>query len=479
MIELVNFAITKLHEASLEYADIRITDITQEIIATRNREVINLECGIEKGAGIRVLIDGAWGYCSVHTLDEESITGAIETAITISRRSKSRSGNGVRLIPQQPITASYTSEYQIHPRDVGQDEKIHLLYTLNKTMTKRKDVVLGESTVVGMDITKYFGNTEGSRIDQHFIVAGYTLKATAIRGSEVQFRTDGGGLGTVKKTGYEIIDAKQLSEESERIAADAQVLLDAPVCPDTRADLILMPDQMLLQIHESIGHACELDRIYNAEISYAGGSFVKPDMLNAFRYAAPIVNVTSDSTTAESLGTIGYDDDGVPAKKVYLIKDGILRGVISNRESAYYAGLSQSSGNSIAESYKRFPLVRMTSVNLEPGDSTLDAMIADTEYGFIFEANKSYSIDDLRLKFQFGCEIAHEIKNGKKGKVYKNPNYNGITPQFWNSCVAIGSEEEQQLYCAPNCGKGQPGQMGLVGHASPPAKFTGVHIFGV
>jgi TldD protein len=263
--------------------------------------------------------------------------------------------------------------------------------------------------------------------------------------------------------------------QAERVAEEAVALLSAPQCPSGRRDIIIEGGQLALQVHESIGHPIELDRVLGTEASYAGTSFLTLDKLNSLKYGSGIVNVVADATVPGGLGTFGYDDEGVPAQRVDIIRDGLFVGYLTSRETAPVIG-RRSGGAMRADGWRNIPLIRMTNVNLLPGDRELDDLIADTDGGLYLATNRSWSIDDHRLNFQFGTEIAHEIKGGKLGQMYKNPTYTGITPEFWNSCDAICDHRHWQMWGTPNCGKGEPGQTAHVGHGVAPARFRNVQV---
>jgi TldD protein len=255
-------------------------------------------------------------------------------------------------------------------------------------------------------------------------------------------------------------------------------MINAPECPSGDFDIILTPRQLFLQIHESVGHPTELDRVLGSESAFAGRSFIEPENLTAkpLTYGSELVTIVADATCPRGLGTFAYDDEGVPAQNITLIDKGRFTGFQTSRDNAHV--ISQvSSGAGLADGWHNLPLVRMTNINLLPGSSTLDELIAGIEYGFLLDENKSWSIDDLRVNFQFACEIAHEIKDGKlTGKVLKNPIYAGKTTEFWSSCDGIANEEYWELIGVPNCGKGQPMQVMRVSHGSSPARFRKVKV---
>jgi TldD protein len=323
---------------------------------------------------------------------------------------------------------------------------------------------------------KLFLSTEGSRIEQTLIETGCGIEATAVGDSEIQFRSYPNSFGRQQVTqGYEMVRAADLPGNARRIAEEAVALLTAPQCPSKVTTLILDPTQLALQVHESIGHAIELDRVFGYEAAYAGTSFLNPSMRETFTYGSEIVNVTADATLPGGLGTFGWDDEGTPAQRVPIIEKGQFKGFLSCRETAAKLG-QDSAGMARADGWNRIPMVRMTNVSLEPGSWTFDDMIHDTEDGIYMMTNRSWSIDDKRLNFQFGCQVAWEIKDGRLGRLLRNPTYTGITPQFWAGCDAIANRDHWQIWGTPNCGKGQPLQVAHVGHGASPARFRNVQV---
>jgi TldD protein len=271
------------------------------------------------------------------------------------------------------------------------------------------------------------------------------------------------------------VEALRLQDHAERVGGEAERLLYAKLCPAKRTTLILDSSQLALQVHESVGHPIELDRILGTEASYAGTSFLKPEMVGEFRYGSEKVNIVADATLAGGLGTFGYDDEGIQAQRVPIILGGILVGLLTSRETAHLLG-KESNGTTRADGWNRIPLIRMTNINLEPGDWTLEQIISETEEGVYLSTNRSWSIDDKRINFQFGTEIGWEIKAGRLGEMVKNPTYTGITPRFWNSCDAVANQDHWQMWGTPNCGKGEPGQVAHVGHGAAPARFRDVQV---
>jgi TldD protein len=323
---------------------------------------------------------------------------------------------------------------------------------------------------------KILADTDGSFITQDLYESGGGIEAVAANQQDVQHRTYPNSFrGNFATAGYEFIREMGLVENAGRIAREAMILLGAEDCPSGTFDLVIDSSQMTLQIHESIGHPIELDRVFGWEAGYAGTSFLSPGMIG-FQYGSEHVNIVADATCPRGLGTFGYDDDGIKAQTTPIITKGVFNDFISSRDTAALLGQA-SNGTARADGWGRIPIVRMTNINMLPGDIELEELFAGIEYGFYFCTNKSWSIDDKRLNFQFACEIAYEIKDGKlSGKIFKNPIYTGITPEFWNSCDGVANEKYWNLYGTPNCGKGQPGQVAHVGHGSSPTRFRNVKV---
>jgi len=332
-----------------------------------------------------------------------------------------------------------------------------------------------------MDFYKYdqiFASSEGSYIEQKNVQSGAGISASAIEGSDVQRRSYPASLGgDYASAGYEFVGSMKLIEHAEEVARGAVELLNAPVCPTGEQTLILESSMLALQVHESCGHPTELDRVFGMESSYAGTSFLTPEKLGDFRYGSDLVTLTADATIPGALGSFFFDDEGVPAQNIDLVRDGIFCGYQSSRETAAELGIT-SSGGMRADNWDRIPLIRMTNINLLPGEWTFDELIADTPDGIYASMVKSWSIDDKRLNFQFGCEAAWEIKDGSLGQIYKNPIYLDMTPRFWGSCDAICNDDDWHIWGVANCGKGEPMQVARVGHGTAPARFRGVKMEG-
>jgi TldD protein len=323
---------------------------------------------------------------------------------------------------------------------------------------------------------KVFISSEGAEIEQELVECGGGIDCAAARDGDYQLRSfPSASVGSSEQGGWEVVERLGLTREAPRVADQAAALLRADPCPAKQTTIVLDPEQMVLQVHESVGHPTELDRIYGTEASYAGTSFLKADDLGSFGYGSEHMSVTADPTTPAGLGTFGFDDEGVPAARRPVVERGLLTGFLASRETAARIGAGEG-GSMRAENWNRMPLVRMTNLHLEPGEGTLDDLLADVDDGVYLETNKSWSIDDKRLNFQFGTQVAWEIRNGKLGRMLRDATYTGITPEFWAKLDAVAGAKEWRLYGMTNCGKGQPGQGAHVSHGAAPARFRSVQV---
>jgi len=363
------------------------------------------------------------------------------------------------------------------------NDKVSLLLEADREARAVKGVKVAESSLVCIRENKTLASTEGSFIEQEIIETGLGLVVRAVAQGEMQQRSYPNSFGRHQGTaGWEFTRKWDLAGNARRIAEEAVALLKAPQCPPGVTTLILDGPQLALQVHESCGHPIELDRVFGTEAAYAGTSFLTPDKYNSLRYGSQIVNLTADAVTPTGLGTFGYDDEGVPAQKTDIVREGLFVGYLTSRETAQqlrriHADAPQRSNGSMrADGWNRIPIIRMTNVSLQPGDWNLDDLIADTDDGVYMLTNKSWSIDDKRLNFQFGTELAYEIKKGKLGRMLKNATYTGITPKFWGGCDAICNRDHWNVWGTANCGKGQPGQVAHTGHGAAPARFRNVQV---
>jgi TldD protein len=456
-------------DAGARYADARVMHKRSESMSARNGEIEELSQDETAGIGVRALVGSGWGFYAVPDLSDAAARAAGTRAATIAAASGRVPGPPADLVPVPVATGSWTSPCDVDPMSVPLSDKGDLLVHVTKTM-KDSGADLAEAHYAIWDTEKWFVSSEGHRIDQRIRESGGGMSSTSIGDGESQRRSHGHQYGT---RGWELVTELDLPGNAARIAEESRALLAAPECPSGETTVIIGSEQMALQIHESVGHAIELDRILGWEAAFAGTSWLDIDKLGSLRYGSPLMNITIDPTIPGALGSFGYDDEGTPAAKRDAVREGVWVGVLAGRDSAAIAGLDYG-GSVRADGWARLPMVRMTNVGLEPGPHTLDAMIAATDDGIHMDVNRSWSIDDRRLNFQFGCEIGWEIKNGKLGRMLRNPTYTGIGPRFWQSMDMLSSEIT--AWGTPNCGKGQPGQTGHTGHPAAPARFTNVRV---
>lgn len=471
MKDLLNRAINSIEAKGVDYGDVRVVEHEQEAVVVKNGIVEAVTHTTDAGFGIRVLKDSAWGFSSSNIIKKSEVEKVAKDALSVARASALVRSHDLVLSRLEPQRGTYTSKYVSDPLKISLDKKIDLLMSCDKSMRRDKRIQVSTGLLSFRKKTSHFASTDGSLISQEMIFSGGMLRAHAIDKGEVQSRS----FGNFGQAGYEFINSLDLMQNADRIRDEAVMLLSAKPCPQMETAVILDADQMVLQVHESCGHPAELDRVLGTEASYAGTSFITLDKLNTLQYGSELVNIVADATAQGGLGTFGWDDEGVPAQRFYLVKNGVFVGYLSSRETAPLIK-RHSSGSMRADGWGRIPLIRMTNINLVPGQWGLEDMIGDTDDGVFMMTNRSWSIDDKRLNFQFGCEFARRIKKGKLTDVYKNATYTGITPQFWCSCDALGDKRLWKLFGVPNCGKGEPGQVALVGHGAVPARFRNVQI---
>ncbi len=476
MKEHANLALNLATQYGASYADVRIVERDFEAVYLKNRAIEGVVNTHSYGMGIRVLVDGFFGFAANPDLVPAKIDIAVRRAIDIARASASVGGGRTRLTEERPHVGEWNSRFEIDPFKVPLERKIGHLMACEEIMAKEKKVAVTRSSMNFLRETKHFASTEGASITQRVLQSGGGISAMAVDGSEVQVRSYPASFrGQYKNAGYELIESLKLAENAAHCASEAVQLLTAPQCPSGLYDIIIGKSQLALQVHESCGHATELDRVFGMEANYAGMTFLTTDKLGKFRYGSEIVNIDADATCTDGLGGYAFDDDGVPARRTPIIENGMFVGYISSRDTASRVGLA-TSGNARAEDWNAIPLVRMSCHNLRPGHVSYEDMIASTERGLILNENKSWSIDDLRLNFQFGMELGYVIEKGKITGTATNPTYTGITPEFWRSCDAIADRDSWNIWGVPNCGKGQPTQTMRVAHGVSYARFRNVKV---
>ncbi|MCC6861133.1 MAG: TldD/PmbA family protein [Bryobacterales bacterium] len=460
------------------YADVRVVELQDRHVSTKNGKAGQIATSYSLGVGIRVLERGCWGFAATDDLTSEGLEAAARLAVDIARASTAAKRSDVVLAPEQAYRAAWQSPAAIDPFAISVDENLRVLMAVDAELRHDPAVTLAEASMAFERHRQVFASTAGSLIDQTRHTSGAGFSALSFKDGDIQRRSYPNSFGgQFQLKGYELIGEVNLQGNASRIAAEAVALHSAGQCPEGEFDLILDSSQLALQIHESIGHPIELDRVLGSEANYAGTSFLTPDKLGNLQYGSPIVNVVADARLEHGpgLGTFAFDDEGVPAQSTPIIRDGLFTGYLTSRETAPVIGQQRSNGAMRADGWDRIPLIRMTNVSLKPGGQSLDEVF-DTDYGIYMETNRSWSIDDKRYNFQFGCEIGWEIRKGKKTRMLKNPSYSGISAEFWNSCAAIAGPGHWVLWGTPNCGKGQPEQVMGTGHGASPARFRKVKI---
>jgi TldD protein len=475
--ELLNHALNLADLRGARYADARLVHNQTESITVKDGLVETLASSESTGFGIRVLVGDAWGFASSQDLTPAEIQRVTDLALQIARASAREIGEPVDLGPPVTSQGTYRTPVKIDPFGVSLDDKINLLLQADAAMASVTGLRTRRGNLTFIQEDRWFANSEGAHTEQTIFEAGGGIQAVAVGNGEVQSRSYPTSFARQQVTaGWEAVLDWDLPANAGRIATEAVALLTADPCPSgVTTTLILGGDQVALQVHESCGHPIELDRVFGSEAAYAGTSFLTLEKLNTFQYGSAIVNLTAESVRPLGLGTFGWDDEGVPAQSTPIVKDGLFVGYLMSRETASRLG-KLSNGCMRATGWNRIPIIRMTNVSLEAGNWSLEDMIASTDDGVYMETNRSWSIDDKRYNFQFGTEIGYEIKNGKLGRMLRNPTYTGLTPEFWNSCDAIANASHWKMYGTPNCGKGQPGQIAHTGHGAAPARFRNVRV---
>ena len=462
--------------AAADFCSLRIVDERNEHLAVRRGVVQPPHVTYDSGAMVTVWYRGGVGYAATSDLTDAGLRRAAEQALEWARLTAGRHLLGAAGWQPQVPNGEYASQVETEWTSTSLADKVDLLRREAERLHADDRIVDWEAGLWHTAFNTLLITSAGGRVRQRFQFLLPTLSATANTGAETQTRTFG-GHAYCRQGGLEILRAVGFFDAAPRLATQALELLTAPNCPSGSMDIVIAPDQMILQIHESIGHPLELDRILGDERNYAGRSFVSLDMLGTYRYGSELLDVTFDPTRNEQLASYGFDDDGQPAQREAIIRRGILLRPLGSSSSQARAGVA-GVANARAASWNRPPIDRMANLNLESGDSTFGDLIGAVERGIYVETNCSWSIDDSRNKFQFGCEWGRRIENGELREVVKNSNYRGVSATFWRNLAGVGNADTLQVLGTPWCGKGEPNQVIRVGHASPACRFTGVEVFG-
>jgi TldD protein len=458
------------------YADARWVAKRSERVAIRTGDVDSVDSDAEQGIGVRVARDGGWGFAATRDVSPAGAREALRRALAIAEAQPVAAARPLAPVP--PAQGEWAGDCEIDPFSVSLEDKLALLLGAEALLRGDPRIVRTDASCIAIVTEKAFASTDGGACSQRLVECGGGIGAYAVADDELQVRSyPSAHGGDVAAAGWEQVLALDLAGNAPRVRDEALELLTAPPCPSGRRTLVLGDEQLALQLHESVGHALELDRILLMEASYAGTSWVGADDIGRLRYGSDTMNVTADSTLPGALGSFGWDDEGVAARRTALLEEGMVRAALADRQSAAAIGMEGSNGCARADGFARQPIVRMTNVSLEPGSAgTLADLIADTDSGLFMETNRSWSIDDRRLHFQFATEIAREIRDGELGQLYRNASYHGVTPRFWASLDAVCSAPAWRLWGLLNCGKGEPGQVAHVSHGTAPARFRDVEV---
>lgn len=469
------FALEVLDQATRSgagYADVRAMRQCTEAISTRDGALE--QAGEQRGSGygVRVLVDGAWGFAAQGLLGRDTIASTVQAAIEAGRAASRVNRKAVELAPNPAAVDTYGTPVERDPFSVPLEEKQTLLLAAERGLRTHDSVGISATSLLSFFTEKFFCSSEGSRIRQDVMECGAALFALAT-GEEKPARRSFDNYG---QAGWEFVEHLDLVRQAARVGEEAAGLLTAPYVDARATDVVLGSEQLALMVHETCGHPTELDRVLGFEDAFAGGSFLQPEDLNGLRYGSEHVNLSADSTIPEGLGTFGYDDDGVPAQRFPLVRDGIFRGYLSSRDTAPLIGWDRSTGCSRAVDWSRVPIVRMVNVNLEPGEVAFDDLIAGIEDGLYLDSPSSWSLDDKRLNFHFSVEYGREIKNGRLGGLRRGATIQNITPEFWGRCDGVANRDAWRLWGFLSCAKGEPLQGLHVGHGAAPARFRNLSI---
>lgn len=474
MKDFVKIVLGFLEQERPDYADVRVVSTKEESITVKNGQVDSLSVGDDSGFGVRVFINGFMGFASSNRLTPDEAERVVRRASAMARASAIPGGKRYELVHEEPSVGTYATPIKKDPFSVPIEEKIGLLVKIDEALSREPEVKLRVSHLRFIRDYKLFADTRGSFTEQTIYHAGSGYTAFAMDGGLLQQRSyPASHGGNMRAAGWEFVEDLQLLAHAERVASEAAALLKAQPAPEGETDIIIGTHQMALQVHESIGHALELDRVLGYEASYAGTSFATLEKLGSFRYGSELLNIVADTRTPGGLGTYGWDDEGTSARTEPLIKEGILVNYLSSKDTAPAIG-KPSTAAARASSWNRIPIVRMVNVSMLPGDKSFEELLAMVDDGLFLDTNRSWSIDQKRLNFQFGTEIGYRIRKGKLAEMVRNPIYTDMTPKFWAKLTALGRDWE--LWGIPNCGKGEPGQTMRVGHGTSPSLFRGVRV---
>ena len=461
---------------SVGFCSLRVVRERSESLSVRQNILQPVSNGDDLGIMLTVIHQGGSGYVGTSDLTEAGLRRALEQAVEWARRSAACSVTDFSQVAFAHPQGEYETPVALAWNSISLADKIALLQQQSARLKTDERIVDWEASLWHTESDSLYITNSGAHARQRFSYSVPMLSVTANAGPETHTRTFG-GRGYCRQGGLEVLDRTGFYAAAPQLSAEAVQLLSAPDCPAGQLDVLLAPDQMILQIHESIGHPLELDRILGDERNYAGTSFVTPDMFGSYQYGSELLNITFDPSRPEQYASYQFDDDGQPAQREYLIKDGRLLRGLGGVVSQTRLGLP-GVANARATTWNRPPIDRMANLNLEPGQSAFHAMVGAIERGVYMKTNCSWSIDDSRNKFQFGCEWGQLIENGRLTTVVKKPNYRGVSATFWRNLAMVGNLDSYAVLGTPFCGKGEPNQVIRVGHAAPACVFSDVEVFG-
>ncbi len=470
---LAQLALSRIKAGGCSYGDIRLLETHGQSVRTEDRRISNVVERFDSGFGIRALYNGAWGFAASADFTPEEIERTADRAVEIARASHTLMKTPVTLADEPVHKDRVKTAFQIDPFTVPLEEKCNMLLKVSEILHKENGVIRSNGSLWAQRDIKHFASTEGTAIDFDLLAVGGGFGATAK--AEGDFQSREFSIPFWRK-GYEHITAADFVSQAPRVAAQAVEKVKSKQPTPGKYDLVLDPAHLSLTIHESCGHPTELDRALGYEANYAGTSFMTPDQLGKLQYGSKHINLIADNTRTGAMASTGYDDDGVAGQRWPIVEEGRFRGYSTSREVAGAIGEKRSRGSCRADSWSSVPIVRIANVGLEPGSETLDSLLSDVKDGIYIEGRGSFSIDQKRYNFQFGGDGFWEIKDGKRGAMLKNVIYNGITPEFWNSCDGVADRKHWEEHGFINCGKGQPGQSGWMTHAASHGRFRQVNV---
>lgn len=474
---LADVALAAAKKLGASYADIRINRYRLEAVSTRERQVQNLSSGQNMGFGVRVLVNGTWGFAGSPIMTADEVKRITTEAVAIAKANSAITRRKIELVPTPKVVAKWKSSFERDPFDVPAEEKVNLLLKINEAALGVKGISFVNSSIAFVNEQKYLATSDGSRIEQYIIRTNPSFTATATDRSTGDFQSVN-TLREAQQIGFEYMTKHDWVAEAKTAAEYAVMKLKAPSVQPGKYDLVLNPSHLFLTIHESVGHPTELDRAMLWEANYAGTSFLTPDKTGKLQFGSKMVNFVADRTQPQGMATVGYDDEAVPGQSWHLVKDGMFVDWQTTRDTAKLVGKSKSYGCLHADSWGSVPFPRMPNVSLTPSKEnvTQDDLISGVDKGILIFGRGSYSIDQQRYNFQFGGQTFWEIKGGKVTGMLRDVAYQSRTTDFWNSLDGLGGQATYEIPGSFNDGKGEPGQSNAVSHGCPPARFRNVNV---